>query len=215
MSTATPTTPAVRRWAVLLTAFAAASAAALGQAPGALAHNTLISSSPEDGKSVGTAPDEIVLTFNDDVMEGGNGIVVTAPGGTQVQDGEAAIDGPEASVGLESLTEAGEYTVDYRIISADGHPLKDKLTFTLTEEGVAEPSPSASPAGGGEQESTPAPAADSTPDDPMSALGPVGGAIGAIALIGIIVILLLRLRGRRPGGGDGDSGGTGGTGGTE
>lgn len=200
--------PAVRRWTVLLAAFATASVAALGQAPAALAHNTLISSSPEDGKSIATAPDEVVLTFNDDVMEGGNGIVVTAPGGAQVQDGEAAIDGPEASVALGTLTEAGEYTVDYRVISADGHPLKDKLTFTLTEDGVAEPSPSASPAGNdsgqeGAGESEQEPAADSTPTDPMNALGPVGGAIGAIALIGIIVILLLRLRGRRGNGSDG------------
>ncbi|MDA0565492.1 copper resistance protein CopC [Streptomonospora sp. S1-112] len=201
-----PRRRAARRLAVLASALGAAAVLGVGAAPAALAHNTLIDSSPKDEAELDTAPEEVVLTFNADVGEGANAIVVTGPqDGRTYQDGEVTVDGAEASVPLGELDTAGEYTVAYRIVSADGHILEDDLTFTLSEEAVPEPSPSAEDtAAAPEDDSTgsSAPAEESPAAtesaDPLSTFGPVGAVVGGIAIVALIVILLVRMR-RRPG----------------
>ncbi|MFC4563161.1 copper resistance protein CopC [Nocardiopsis mangrovi] len=206
-----------RRGATLLGSLAAGLLLAGALAPSALAHNTLIASSPEDGAELDAAPDEVTLTFNTSVGEGGNAIVVTGPDGSTYEDGEVAVDGPDASVALKAPEEAGEYTIAYRIISADGHPLEEQLTFTLSEEAVpeetaaAEEPPAPTDAAGGDDAGADASPAARTgvADDPMSALGPVGGVVAAIAAIAVVAILVVRMRNRPGSGGDGGNGNSG------
>ncbi|WP_243742274.1 copper resistance CopC family protein [Actinorugispora endophytica] len=200
------TTSTGRRLRTLFTGITAAALLGVGLAPAAQAHNTLISSSPEDGATLDAVPDEVVLTFNADVNDGGNGIVVTGPDGADHAEGEVELDGPEASIAIAPLTEAGEYTIDYRIVSADGHPLSDTLTFTLDEAAVPEPVES-EPAPAGEEpageEPAASPAADEAPADPLSPTGPLGpvvGVLGGVAAIALVAIVIIRIR-RRPGSG--------------
>ncbi|GAA3751926.1 copper resistance CopC family protein [Salinactinospora qingdaonensis] len=201
--------PAVMRRHGALPAFLAAMLLlVLGPAPAAQAHNALISSFPEDGATVDSMPERVTLTFNAEVGEGGNGIVVTGPQGASYSEGDVSIDGSKASVALAPLQSAGEYTVSYRIISADGHPLEDELTFTLPEQAVAAPQETAQETAA---DSTPTSAAPDEPhpdatstsltadeasetSSPTSAMGPVVGAIVAIAIVALIVILLIRIR---------------------
>ncbi|MUL43959.1 copper resistance protein CopC [Streptomonospora sp. PA3] len=210
---------AARRPGVAAAALLGSLALATATAPAALAHDTLIDSSPQDGAELDTAPDEVVLTFSNDIGQGGNAIVVTGPEGETHEEGPVEIDGPEAAVGLKELPAAGEYTVAYRVVSSDGHTLEDEIAFSVTEAAVPEPSPSpeaespsAPPTGGDETggaDAEEAPAAQS-PTDPMSSLlGPVGGVIAAIAVLALIAILLIRIR-NRPGGRDGADGDGGG-----
>ena len=140
----------------LVTGLLTALALSLGVAPTAHAHNTLVSSSPEDGATLDSLPEKVVLTFNAEVLEGGNGIVVTGPDGTNYASGDVVIDGVEASIDLEPLTQPGEYTVEYRIISADGHPLSDTFTFTVDESAIPEPTESPAAEQPEEEEPTPA-----------------------------------------------------------
>ncbi|CAM3620043.1 hypothetical protein GCM10009799_06570 [Nocardiopsis rhodophaea] len=212
-----PHTFTARRGAITLASLTASLLLGIGLAPAALAHNTLIDSSPEDGAKLDTAPEEVTLTFNTDVNDGGNAIVVTGPDGATYQEGDVRLDGPTASTDLRPLDAAGEYTIAYRIISADGHPLEEKLTFSVTEDAVADneattedgDTAAASPddtSGSDREDSTTTgkdePAAST---DPMRALGPVGAVIGGIAIIALIVILIIRMRGRQ-GGQDGQDG---------
>lgn len=132
----------MRRW------LAAALLAVLGllALPGtAAAHNVLESSDPADGSTMDGAPRAVTLRFNDDVQQGPNTITVTGPDGKQWQSnkGDAEIDGDTASNALRELGPAGKYTIGYRIISADGHPLNGKLTFTLAKQGNGTPNPAA------------------------------------------------------------------------
>ncbi|WP_306370631.1 copper resistance CopC family protein [Nocardiopsis sp. CC223A] len=124
---------------------AAVLAAALVAAPApALAHDVLTGSDPEDGATLDTVPEEVVLSFNNAPMEGGSGsaVVVTGPDGeTTYEDGDLAFDGLDVSVGLLPLDEAGEYTIGFRVVSSDGHPIQDSLTFSVTEEAVAAAAP--------------------------------------------------------------------------
>ncbi|WP_017621326.1 copper resistance CopC family protein [Nocardiopsis gilva] len=185
-----PHTFTARRSAVTLASLTASLLLGIGLAPAALAHNALIDSSPKDGAKLDKAPEEVTLTFNADVNDGGNAIVVTGPDGDTYEEGDVRLDGPTAATDLRPLDAAGEYTIAYRIVSADGHPLEEKLTFSVSEEAVADneaaaedadtaaPSPDDT-AGSDTQDGTSTdegePAASS---DPMQSLGPVGAVIG-------------------------------------
>ncbi|GAB3438723.1 hypothetical protein GCM10027570_02110 [Streptomonospora sediminis] len=204
----------VRRAAAVAAVLLGSLLVSTAAAPAALAHDTLIGSSPEDGAELDTAPEEVELTFSNDIGDGGNAIVVTGPDGENHEDGEVAIDGPDATVALQELPAAGEYTVAYRIVSSDGHTLEDELAFSITEDAAAGPSPSPGAAGetagsdgngGADAADTGESPASEVPADPMSSMGPLGpiaGVVGAIAVIALIAILVIRMR-NRPGSGDG------------
>ncbi|WP_051415702.1 copper resistance CopC family protein [Nocardiopsis sp. CNT312] len=137
MSSETTRTPLRRPTA---TATAAAAVLALAMAPSpALAHDALIDSSPGDGATLDAVPEEVVLTFNNEPLANGSAstVVVTGPD-ERTYTGEAPLDfdGTDVTAELLPLDQAGDYTVAFRIVSSDGHPIQDTLEFTLTEEAV-------------------------------------------------------------------------------
>ena len=93
-------------------------------------HASLVSSSPADGAQIATAPATVELTFSEDVDSGFVG--VTAPDGSTVKTSEPSIDGATLSADLAASEQHGRYTVAYRIVSADGHPVSGEITFTTT-----------------------------------------------------------------------------------
>ncbi|WP_017622854.1 copper resistance CopC family protein [Nocardiopsis chromatogenes] len=215
--TTTPGSGRTRRAAALTGAFtgalAAATALGLATAPAASAHDVLLSSTPKNGDELDTAPETIELTFSADIGDGGNAIAVNGPDGSDHASGDITIDGPDAEIGVEPLTEAGDYTVAYRMVSSDGHVIEDTIDFSLSEEAVADQQEGAEASGddaegaaaGAEGSGDDAAAGDESPaeeappsTDPVSMFGPVGGAIIGIALLALVVILILRMR-NRPG----------------
>jgi copper resistance protein C len=152
-------------------------------APNAWAHTELVSATPADGSTVTTAPHRVVLTFDEAVGEVGDAIVVTAPGGGRVDDGPTQVDGARVSVGLERLTEAGEYTVAFRVVSDDGHPVTDTLTFTYQ------------PPTGGTTTTTPGTSGASSPAT-TTAAGDAGTGSGdatpwiVIAVVAVIIVVV-------------------------
>ena len=192
------------RTAALLAPFAAA--LLLAPAP-AFAHDVLIASDPEDEATLDTVPEEVVLTFNNSPVPGGSGsaIVVTGPDGTEKQEGELTFDETDVSVDLAPLTEAGEYGIAYRVVSSDGHPIQDTLTFSVTEEAVAAAAPEESEedaAGADEGAEEEAPAADedaAVAQEGTSPLMVLAGVVVAVAGVGAIVLVAVRLL-NRPGG---------------
>lgn len=115
-----------------LAAFGTLLLAALTTLP-ASAHSTLLSATPEDGAELEEVPDAVVLTFNEDITDLGTDIVVTGPDGEDATDGETQIEGPEVSRALAADLTAGEYTISWRAVSADGHPIDGESTFTVLE----------------------------------------------------------------------------------
>ena len=101
----------------------------------AAAHTGLVSTDPADGSSLARTPDAVVLTFGEPAISLGTQVVVTGPDG-------AAADGPvqlvDATVRQPLLdgAPAGSYTVDWRVTSADGHPVTGRLTFTAEAAGA-------------------------------------------------------------------------------
>lgn len=126
-------------------ALAPLTAAALVLAPApASAHDVLTGSSPEDGQTLEELPEEVVLTFNNAPLESGEGnaVVVTGPDGESTyEEGDLTFDGTDVSVGLTPLDEAGEYSIDYRVVSSDGHPIQESISFSVTEEAIEAAAP--------------------------------------------------------------------------
>ncbi|MPZ00360.1 MAG: copper resistance protein CopC [Actinophytocola sp.] len=120
--------------------------ALLAAAPSALAHNTLVGSDPKENATVDVAPDKVTLTFDQEVQSGEvNQVVVNGPDGGQWARGPVEVNGTEVSRSLGELGSAGEYTIGFRVLSADGHAVTREIPFTLTTAGTATP-PQTSPA---------------------------------------------------------------------
>ncbi len=139
---------------------ALAGLALLAGAGPAFAHAGLISSDPRDGASVATGPQLVDLTFSEAVQGGFSDVTVIGPGGRQWQAAEPSEDGPVVSVPVRPLGPAGEYTVGYRVLSTDSHPVQGSISFTLTQPGPGDTAPAgaaspADPSAGG-ADSTPA-----------------------------------------------------------
>jgi methionine-rich copper-binding protein CopC len=113
----------------------------LVMATGADAHAALKSISPKDGASLTTAPTKVVLTFNEPISTSFATVTVTGADGV-VSAGKTVVDGVTVAQALAPDLANGRYTVTYRVVSEDGHPVSDKTTFTLAA--VATPTTSAS-----------------------------------------------------------------------
>lgn len=99
----------------------------------AQAHSVLLGTTPEDEEQLATAPDEVTLLFNEDITALGTEVVVTTEDGEVVSEGEVEIKGPEVIQGLSDSRPAGAYTVTWRAVSADGHPISGTYVFTASE----------------------------------------------------------------------------------
>jgi hypothetical protein len=129
--------------------------ALLGMATPAFAHNTLVASNPADQATVQASPSTVELTFDQPVQKGDglNTVSVAGPGRTAWKTGPVDVASNIVSAPLDELGPAGGYTVTYRIVSADGHPVSGEVTFTLAKAGngtaTAATAVAESPDGGG------------------------------------------------------------------
>ncbi|MEU2627650.1 FixH family protein [Kitasatospora sp. NPDC007106] len=123
-----------RRVAALLAVLAAAVALLFGGAGTAAAHATLVSTDPAQGAVTATAPAAVTLTFSEGVSLTADSVRVLDPAGKQVDNGDAAhADGKEASarVTLRQGLGNGTYTVAWRAVSEDSHPVGGAFTFSI------------------------------------------------------------------------------------
>jgi methionine-rich copper-binding protein CopC len=106
-------------------------------ATAARAHAELVGMSPAIDSVVAQAPSSVVLTFADALQDLGAAVIVTAPSGAHLESGAPAIAGNTATQRLLPLTEPGRYTVAYRVVSQDGHPVERQVGFTFAPAGTA------------------------------------------------------------------------------
>ncbi|WP_053639482.1 copper resistance protein CopC [Streptomyces sp. NRRL F-4707] len=115
----------------------------LGTAAPASAHAALDGTDPGDGAVLERAPAHVTLTFSESVGLRDDSFRVLDPGGHRVRTGEAGrADGraDTARVALPGGLGEGTYTVAWRVVSADSHPVSGAFTFS-----VGAPSRSAAP----------------------------------------------------------------------
>lgn len=120
-------------------------AAGVGLAGPASAHNVLTSSDPTDGSTLQTAPTTVRLTFDQPVQDFEPVVTVIGPDGQRYEAGAPQVDSTVVTADVNPLPAAGAYTIAYRVVSADGHPVQGEIKFELAEAAIAPPAPVSSP----------------------------------------------------------------------
>ncbi|MGH3835850.1 MAG: copper resistance CopC family protein [Pseudonocardiaceae bacterium] len=170
----------------LLALLALVGLALLGSGGAAAAHNELIGSDPADGAEVATSPARVSLTFNLPVQRGFSTVTVTGPDGIQWQAGAPAEAGAVVSAPVRPLGPAGRYTIAYQVLSADGHPVRGAIGFTLTTPGTGAAAASP-PAADRSAIAPPATAAQTGPDG--NPVWPWLVGAGVLLVVGVAVAL--------------------------
>src|ERR1700749_4151791 len=110
------------------------------------AHAARVSVDPADHASISTGPVLVSATFNEDLQTTFEAMTVVGPDGNLWWAGSPQVHGTVVSVGVRPLGPVGNYTVNYRVTSADGHVVSGSWSFRLTAAGTGTPGPAARPA---------------------------------------------------------------------
>ncbi|MBT1545933.1 copper resistance CopC family protein [Curtobacterium aurantiacum] len=168
----------------------------------ASAHSALTSSTPADGAVVTEPLESVDLTFSEAPLAGldaGLRIQVTDASGTDVATGDVSVSGTTMSRAVD--LDRGNYTLLWRYVSPDGHPIEGTLAFEYraaaaspTATVTPRPTPTASALPTPSATATATGASDGAPSSsPGIAPGVwIGLGAGAILVAGAVVVLLLR-----------------------
>jgi methionine-rich copper-binding protein CopC len=192
----------MNKFAKALAALALA-AAALLPAQAAFAHAELVSANPAADSVIGSAPDQVVLTFNEPLMvvadsKTANQIQVTNESGARVDQGDSKLDGAVLSVSLKSDLGEGKYKVEYRFVADDGHAEESNYAFEVS---AAAQSGEATPMAIDDQSPVPtlydansAARTAKAPDSNEGAAIGAGVAVGAVLIGGGMFFLFRRIK---------------------
>jgi len=110
-------------------------------------HARLTASTPAPDAVLAQAPAEVVLTFNRQIAPPAS-VAVTAPSGTRVGVGEPLAREKVVTVPI-AAGEQGTYTVGYRAVDVDGHPITGRFTFSIGHRSKPYAAPTSPATGGG------------------------------------------------------------------
>jgi methionine-rich copper-binding protein CopC len=178
---------------------AVALVAALSVATPASAHNYYISSIPAIDEVLTTLPEEFVVTTNDNLLDlagsvGGFLMKVTGPDGLFYGDGCVKVSGSSVSMPA-ALGPAGDYTLEWQVVSADGHTISDTIAFQwqpAAGDESATPGSTTVPNCGSDTVIAPGNSVGNPEDEVMTDILWIAGAIGVVTVAVIATLLLIR-----------------------
>ncbi|RAN94083.1 copper resistance CopC family protein [Micromonospora noduli] len=153
----------------------------------AWAHNSLRTATPARDATVPSTPTEVTLEFMQRLDPAFTTIVLTDAAKRKLPTGEPVVTGAKSTVQVTDTLPNGTYTVAYRVVSVDGHPVQGSYPFT-----VADPTSSAAPVAN-VSASAPPPSAAAA----KSGGGPSGGVLVAAVALALLVLLTAGLLWRR------------------
>lgn len=183
--------------------------AIVGAASPAQAHAGLEGSDPAEGATLEALPDQVQLTFTEEIGEPAY-VAVRTPDGSTYEDGAAEVSGRVVTQQLTDAAVDGKVTIAYRVVSTDGHPVTGEFTVTVSgaPESPATPDTTATP-----EPTTDSAQADNDPDhnsdhnsghdeapaDDDSGLSPIAVAliVVAVLVLGGAAVLVSRARRRQ------------------
>ena len=180
-----PARPA-RRTAAPFAALALALLILLGLAAGpASAHDELSGSNPADNATVGVVPQSVELTFSSVPSGIGAQVEVLDDAGENWAEGPVKIIDDTALQALRPGAPAGAYTVNWRVVSSDSHPIEGVLKFTAETQAAGVPD-----AAGTAVPIAPAESDEAGSDEGLTQSAGAGGFPWSITLM-IVVLLAL------------------------
>ncbi|RAO07481.1 hypothetical protein MED15_00607 [Micromonospora noduli] len=153
----------------------------------AWAHNSLRTATPARDATVPSTPTEVTLEFMQRLDPAFTTIVLTDAAKRKLPTGEPVVTGAKSTVQVTDALPNGTYTVAYRVVSVDGHPVQGSYPFT-----VADPTSSAAPVAN-VSASAPPPSAAAA----KSGGGPSGGVLVAAVALALLVLVTAGLLWRR------------------
>lgn len=177
---------------------AVAMLAAFGTVGAANAHDYLTGSSPENGASVKSSPKDITMTFSAELQQlsGTDSTVVALSQAGKKIPTTASTKGTTVTVVPDAELASGEYTLAVRVISSDGHPVEDSISFTVEVPASAAASAPVS------QTAAASPSADEPTVQPVQPVQDLGAGMnpvvwiiaGVVVLGGVIAVLVKFMR---------------------
>ena len=109
-------------------------ALALIAVPSAFAHASLLDTTPQAGTALERAPAQVVLRFDEPVSTVSGSVRVFDSNARRVDTGEVTKPASEqVTVGLPAQLPDDTYTVAWRVLSADSHPVRGAFVFSVGE----------------------------------------------------------------------------------
>ena len=102
----------------------------------AFAHSELVSSDPAADATLDAPPRQVSLTFDQRIEDVFAYVTVTGDGARQWAAPDPVVDGNTVRATVTAGLPAGRYTVAYRVVSEDGHPIEGSFAFTLSSATV-------------------------------------------------------------------------------
>ena len=112
----------------------------------AYAHATVVSSDPSEGAVVTTLPSQVTITFDENIAEPAF-VSVIASDGTNLAEGTPEILDATVTQRVRPSSATGTYTMSYRVVSDDSHPVSGSLSFGVGK-GASPPQSTESAASG-------------------------------------------------------------------
>ncbi|MGN6443196.1 MAG: copper resistance CopC family protein [Arthrobacter sp.] len=196
-------------------------ATSLGLAGPASAHDAAESTSPAQGASLAAPPEEVSVTFSNKPLGIGSSFSVKDSGGTEWADGSVQIVDNVATQKLRQGGPSGAYTVAWRVVGSDSHPIEGTFTFTVAA-GAAGAAPSSATSSGASAAGsstaagtvpsmgTAQPGVTEEPSSPAGSGEPFQWSIVIFAAVAVGLLVALGVLARRRLNGDGDAGEKGG-----
>lgn len=182
--------------------------AGLAAAP-AQAHAELESTNPADGSSISAPPENVVLTFGEELVPETVNVAISDAGGPL--DGiTPRTDGAVVTVPWPAEVGDGDYTVAFRVVSQDGHPVEGIFAFTVAAGAASAPATPAVASGAPDQGASAiavappvgSPIAAPTQEAPYEPTGPEDGSIDwtlvvVVMAFGVAAFAALLVAGRK------------------
>lgn len=101
----------------------------LGAVP-ANAHAGLVGTEPSAKATLSSAPETVSMTFSENV--GSAFVAVTAPDGSSIKTTDVTAVDRTVTAAVADVGMRGRFSVSFRVVSADSHPVDGTFTYTVT-----------------------------------------------------------------------------------
>lgn len=116
------------------------------------AHAYIVASSPGENEVLEEAPASVSITFNEPIENAFHSLQVTDPSGQQAVIGESRIDDANPArliADLRPELPEGIYTVNYKVLSSDGHAITGTFPFIIGDAAAKHNLPASNEFGSG------------------------------------------------------------------
>ncbi|MFE6506319.1 copper resistance protein CopC [Nocardioides sp. NPDC057767] len=195
-----PTRP--RHLATLVAAAMVGAVALLGSVAPAEAHTAVVASNPAAGAQLSAMPTQVRLTFNEAISAEYATLTLSAPETPATSLSSPTAEGTQLVAAVPATATSGAggdavpWTLSFRVVSTDGHPVTGTVKFTVAARPATNPgdaSPSASPTASASMTDEPRPSSGNRSSGTDAAKEAPGTTAGRIVFLAVLLVPLIAM----------------------